>query len=379
MRILTLLSLLLVAPGGIAAEPPFRTDGGDPSLPWYQVQPGVFPPEGSGHAVSGELISLDHLNRTGMLRPDRDDTQRRGDWDIARPFAMLPYGTFRYHGAPAELRDVPLGTHLHGLFYADPPPAVPAVVPRKGPPPPPPTFTRVLQFEDDFSRMQRLSRTWRVDAVGRDPVSNLHILTVTGIGPSAADADPKPTTYVLSPATRVWKGRGIGTLDDLATGQNVLLNLTVCTLKGPGRVTDVWLDDEARALASARQLEVHRRHQREHGLAGWVEEVDNTAGIVSVVLFAGFDPKLLDEFIKGESVAAAVAGDTMQTYDQINDVKRGPITAIEKLAVAPGSSGVRIKFQPSNLLEGYRPTRVVRLFASTWKVDDLPREEKLYR
>jgi hypothetical protein len=35
----------------------------------------------------------------------RHDTQRRGEWDIARPFVMLPFGSLSYHGAPAELRD----------------------------------------------------------------------------------------------------------------------------------------------------------------------------------------------------------------------------------------------------------------------------------
>lgn len=370
-------SYLLISLVCFATEP-FRTDGGDESLPWYQVQPGVFPPEGSAHAVSGELIALDHVNRTGLIRPDRDDTQRRGEWDIARPFTMLPYGTFRYHGAPAELRDIPIGTHLHGLFYADPLPPQPTPTRGKAPPPPPAKFSRVLLFEDDFSRMQRRSRTWRIDAVGNDPASNVPTLTVTGVGPSAADADPKPTTFVLSPATRIWKGRGLGTTADLQPGQNVLLNLTVCTLKGPGRVTDVWLDDEARAVASARQLEVHRLYQREHGLAGWVDEVDNERGIVSVTLFGGFDPALLDAFPMGDAIAGAVAGESLRTYDQINDVKRGPITKIEKVPVLPGCSGVRISFQPSNLLEGYRPTKIVRLFASTWKVDDLPREEKLY-
>ncbi len=30
---------------------------------------------------------------------------------------MLPYGDLYYHGAPAALQDIPLGTHLHGVFY----------------------------------------------------------------------------------------------------------------------------------------------------------------------------------------------------------------------------------------------------------------------
>ncbi len=362
----------------IAAEPAFRTDGGDASLPWYQVEPGVFPPEGSWHAVSGELIEMDHLNRTGLLRPDRDDTQRRGDWDIARPFTMLPYGAFRYHGGPAELRDIPIGTHLHGWFFADPMPPADPKAPRKSPPPVV-KFSRAILLEDDFSRMQRLSRTWRVDEIGVDPVSNLHILTATGVGPSAADADAKPTKFVVTPSTRVYQGRGFGKLADVKPGQNVLLNLTVCTLKGPGRVTDVWIDQESRDLAAAHQLEVHRQYEREHGLAGWVDEVDHEQGIVGVVLFAGFDPELLKAFVVGESATGAVAGESLRTYDQINDRKAGPITAIDKVPVAPGSSGVRIRFRPSELIEGFRPRYVVRLFAATWKVDDLPKEEKLYQ
>ena len=42
---------------------------------------------------------------------------------------MLPYGSIYYHGAPAALQDIPLGTHLHGLFYLKEPDD-------KSPPPP---------------------------------------------------------------------------------------------------------------------------------------------------------------------------------------------------------------------------------------------------
>ena len=83
----------------------------------YQLKPAVFPPAGTSHAIAGELIALDHVNRTGTLRPDRTDAQRRGDWDLPLHFTLLPYGSLRYHGAPAALKDIPLGTHLHGEFY----------------------------------------------------------------------------------------------------------------------------------------------------------------------------------------------------------------------------------------------------------------------
>ena len=70
----------------------------------FQLKQGEFPPEGTSHSIAGELIALDHVNRTGTLRPDRTDAQRRGDWDLPLHFTMLPYGSMRYRGAPATLK-----------------------------------------------------------------------------------------------------------------------------------------------------------------------------------------------------------------------------------------------------------------------------------
>lgn len=358
-----LVVLLFLGATAAAADPP-------PFL----LKPGEFPPAGTAKAVSGELVALDHVNRSGMLRPDRDDTQRRGEWDIARPFVMLPYGSFSYHGAPAELRDIPIGTHLHGEFYADDPPPDPPGKKKAAKDGPPPKYTRAIRLEDDFSFSTRQGRAWRVDAIDPDAGT----LTLTGVDRDGK-ADPKPTAFKVTPATRVWQGRGFGTLADIAAGQVVQVNLTVCTLKGPGRVTDVWLDAESRAAATARQREVHRLHQRERGLAGWVVAVDNKQGTVEVALFDGVDAKLFDGLVPNEPVAAAVAEDSLRTWDQINDIKRGPVLAVDvRKDHNPGDSGVRVRFKPSNLLEGYRPGRVVRLFPGG-KVDDIPREERLYQ
>jgi hypothetical protein len=355
-----------------ATERTFRTDGGDEKLPWFQLKDGEFPPEGSAHAISGELIALDHINRTGVLRPDRTDAQRRGDWDLPLPFVMLPYGCVRYHGAPAELRDVPIGTHLHGQFYADAPAA--KVTADKKRAAVEAAFRRVIRLEDDFSLLARQNRRWRVDAVQPDAGK----IAVTPVGREPASSSVKPTTYQVGPTTRVWKGRAVGALADVAVGQSVLMNLTYCTLKGPGRVTNLWLDAESQAVATAHQTEVHRQYQREHGLAGYVDAVDNRAEVVSVVLFAGFDPALKDDLPVGDVVAAVVAEDSLRSWDQINDRKAGPVVAVGSGPPGPGNSGVRIKFKPGLLLEGYRPGRVVRLFSSKWKLDDLPREERLY-
>jgi hypothetical protein len=342
----------------------------------FIVKPGEFPPEGSAHYIAGELIALDHVNRTGVLRPDRTDAQLRGDWDRPHEFTLLPFGSLRYHGAPAELRDIPLGTHLHGWFYLNGPQPRPV----KGKPVAPArggaggAFHLCSSLEDDFSYCQNLKRNWRIDAVDLEK----NILTVTGITDGKPDA--KATAFQFTATTRVWKGKGFGALADLSPGQSVLLNLTVCTLKGPGRVTNLWLDAESREVATTHQRNVHRQFIKEHGLPGWVEEVDHERGSMTVVLFAGFDPELAKDFVVNENTTAAVAEDNLRTWDQINDRKVGSLLKINSgKAEGLGNSGVRVTVKPALLLEGFRPKRVVRLWAGSWKVDDLPREERLYQ
>ena len=350
-----------------SSEPDFRTDGGsNDKLPWFKLKPGEFPPEGSAHYISGELIALDHVARTCVLRPDRNNSQRTDDYDIPMPFTLLSFGSLGFHGAPAELRHIPIGTHLHGQFYFE----EKTGKDNKG------AFTRALRLEDDFSFFVRQKRAWRTDAIQLDK----GILTVTGVGPEAAQTDAKPTKFQIGASTRIWKGRAIGALGDLAAGQTVLIDLTVCTLKGPGRCTDIWIDPESREAATAQQLEVHRLFEREHGLPCWVDTVDNQKSIVTVTLFDGFDPAFKKDFQVNTDVAAAVAEDSLRTYDQINDNSmHGPILEVISIPAVPGSSGVQLKFKPSTLLEGYRPKRILRIFNGGWKIDDLPREERLYQ
>ncbi|MBK8001631.1 MAG: hypothetical protein IPK15_23745 [Verrucomicrobia bacterium] len=330
----------------------------------YQLQPGQFPPEGSATYVAGELIQMDHVNRTGQLRPDRRDDQRTDDYDRAMQFTLLPYGTLRYHGAPAELRDIPIGTHLHGQFYFDVKTGRPA---RGG-------SGRAFVLEDDFSFHQRQQRVWRLDTVNRDK----NTVTVTGLSLADNKPDSKPTTFQINPATRVWMGRGVGALTNLAVGQNILINITVATLKGPGRITDIWLDDESRAIATAHQFEVHRAYQKWHGLPGWIDAVDNERSLVTLTLFSGFDPALTNDFKLQGRVAALVAEDSLRSYDQINDRMYSEILEIRSVPLAPGSSGLQLVIKPENLLEGFRPRRILRLLAPSWPLSELPWEETLW-
>ena len=88
--------------------------------------------------------------------------------------------------------------------------------------------------------------------------------------------------------------------------------------------------------ARARQFEVHKLFQREHGLGCWVETVDNQAGTVTVTLFDAADPALLKEIKVKDTVAAAVSEESLRTYDQNNDVRRGPVLEVKAVPPVPG-------------------------------------------
>lgn len=366
---------------------PQKKDPRSKPSPHYQLKPGEFPAEGSATYLAGELIAMDRINRTGQFRLDRTDSQSRAYFDLPISFTMLPYGSLSYHGAPAELRDIPLGTHLHGLFYWDEAiaqnPRTRELVSERRTAANEYGFHWVLKLEDDFSHFHRQKRAWRLDAIDRGKKT----LTATGIGLDGKNPDKTAGVFQIPDATRVWKGNGFGSLEDLKEGALVLMNFTYRTMKLSGRCTDIWIDAESQARAAARQLEVHRLYQREHGLAGWIERVDDESRTMTVLLFEGFDPKLKEDFgqkvtikdmIVPPLVRVAVAEDSLRAYDPINDVKLAPILEMKSVPVVTGSSGWQITCRPDLMLEGFRARRVVRLYAGIWGVVDLPREEKLF-
>ncbi len=358
---------------------------------WYQLIEGQFPPEGSAHAVSGELIKMDHLERRFQMRVDRNDSQDRGVWDLPLDAGMLPYGAIWYHGAPAALQDIPLGTHLRGLFYLTDPDD-------KTPPPdtwyrrktPEFDFRRCFRIEDEFSFHARQKQQWKIESVDLDTMKLNAVLVENG----KPAGDGKAKSFDLQTSTRVFQGNGFADLKALKAGQTVLFNLTWVTLYGPGRITELWIDDKARALSTTQQLERHRNHIRERGLPGWVTSVDDGQQIVTATFFDNVDAKLFGEItIKDPNApppkdgspppiepvgSLAVARDTLMTYDPVNDRKRGLVLEVKKIPVEPGSSGIQLKLKMDLMLEGYRPKRVVRFYPPTWKVIALPKEEEYF-
>ena len=405
-----LFALLFLTSGLVHAgdKPKFRTDADGPvkadekrknpkerrpddKPEWHQLVEGEFPPEGSAHAVSGELIKVDHLERRFQIRVDRNDSQDRGVWDLPLDAGMLPYGSIWLHGAPAALPDIPLGTHLHGLFYLTDPDD-------KTPPPdtwyrrktPEFDFRRCFRIEDEFSFHARRKQLWKIESVDLEAKK----LTATLMEGGKPAGDGKAKIFDLQSHTRVFEGGGFAGLKALQPGQMALFNLTWVTLYGPGRVTDIWLDEAARALTTAGQLERHRSYIRERGLPGWVTAVDDEQQFVTVAFFDNVDAKLFDELTTKDPNAPppkdgspppveprgglAVARETLMAYDPVNDRKTGSVLEVKKTAAGPGSSGVRMKLKMDLMLEGYRPKRIVRFYPPTWKVNALPKEEEFF-
>ena len=352
----------------------FRTDDGDDdSLPWFQLIDGRFPPDGSAHYFPGELIESDHLRRSFVVRNDRSDSQNRSHWDLPVYADMLPFGSIWYHGAPAALRDIPIGTHLHGWYYVrDPNDKTPLPDGWNNRKSYEAEFTRCLRLEDDFSYHKRHGRYWKIESVVPDD-GKLTAVLMQNDQPVG-----KPQTFDLTDATRIWQADRVADVTDLAAGQKVQFNITWATLYGPGRILELWADEQSRALASQQQAARHRMYVRERGLAGRVDKVDNQKRIVTITLFGGVDPVLYQDLAEGDQAGIAVADKSLRTYDPVNDRKRGPILDVRKIAVQPGSSGIQIDVQPDLLLEGYRPNRIVRVYPSGWPVIALPKEEQLF-
>lgn len=373
----TALGLLAtVAAGGVISSDAFAQAAENDEM----LQAGKFPTE-PGNYLAGELVTVDAINRRGGLRLDGDFNDDRYDKAQPHEFAMLPYGMTYYHGAPAEIRDIPLGSHLHGSFYLPPEGEENTIPPTQGPPQYGSKYNHAVLLEDDFSFFQRRGWVWRVVEFDRGKGR----LNVVANGGAEGLEFEKKHSFWIDNATRVWKGRELLDWEAIAAEQVVLVNLTWSPewRNREFHVCDVWIDDESRAVATERQRRAHIRFQKHRWLAGWVDQVEHLGGshgIVTITLFGGMDPSLYDEMKRKRAygIGVATAEPTLRTYWQDHDHKYGSIVELRELDNPPlGSSGIQIHWKTSELLDGFRPGRILRVRCHDWPNVKLPPEERL--
>ncbi|NCX71281.1 MAG: hypothetical protein EBW86_12040, partial [Rhodobacteraceae bacterium] len=140
--------------------------------------PDQFPSLKHAKFMGGEITMIDHVNRMGILRPDRSDEHNKYHWDLPHHFEMLPYGIIYRYGAPATIRDIDLGTHMHGIFFLGKQGMykVPLLEtqyfqqirnqPNEYSPDSP--YSQALRLEDDFSFYLRQKATWQITHIDHE-------------------------------------------------------------------------------------------------------------------------------------------------------------------------------------------------------------------
>lgn len=375
----------------------------------FRPEPGSFPPLEKAHSYRGELTFVDHANRRGSIRVQSVGVFR---FTAPSPFAMLPYGIARYHGAPADLRDIPIGTMLHVRAFLPPDPKTSSV------PVLPvnnkentagfralgtaPAENHVLLLEDEPSHCQREGLVWKLKEL---EIKN-HEGTITASREPKQGGDGKASEEALSfdAATRIWRGRESLRIEHLVAegvwpasgkkplgGQSVLLGITwKPTLGGVFtrfHISDIWLDDVAMQNATQQQTEAHRAFIRSRWMPGWIDAVEYGkfgCATVTATLFGGMDASLYADFKKGIPALMNGVENTLKhteggTAGPSQMAARGTIHDVTKTpdAAPLGSSGIQIRFETDLITEGLRPKRVVRVRPAEWPDVHVPREEYL--
>lgn len=388
--------LALLTPSACPAEETFRPEAGK------------FPPIEKAHTYRGELVFVDHANRRGSLRVQGVGEFRRND---PHPFAMLPYGMVRYHGAPADLRDIPLGTILRVTAFLPPDPKLSAV------PVLPvankeqdanhsrgvgifPAENHVLLLEDEPSYCLRTGKSWKLKELDLQKDQSVLLASLDPHQDGAEKAAEEKLT--LDASTNIWRGRELLKIADLIgegtwpaegkksfAGQTARLGLTwKPTPSGVFlryHVSDIWLDDSAMQRATKLQSESHKSFMRSRWLPGWVEAVDYGKfghATVTVTLFGGMDPSLYADFHAGTQAVMNGVESTLKhteagTAGPSQMAVRGPILEVTRTPEEPplGSSGIHLRMETDLITEGIRPTRIVRIRPASWPDVHVPREE----
>ena len=178
----------------------------------YRPEAGKFPLLEKAHSYRGVLAFVDHANRRGSLRVETPGEFFR---NAPHPFAMLPYGMVRFHGAPADLRDIPLGTVLHVRAFLPPDPKTSSVpVLQKGNPERP-AENHVLLLEDEPSFCLREGLVWKLKEV--EVQANQGLIAATREPKADGDGKANVEKLTFNAATRFWRGRECLSIDDLIT------------------------------------------------------------------------------------------------------------------------------------------------------------------
>jgi hypothetical protein len=389
------------------------TKNQEPGTEIFRPETGKFPPLEKAYSYRGQLVFVDHANRRGSLRVQADG---RFDRNPPHPFAMLPYGIIRYHGAPADLRDIPLGTMLYVRAFLPPDPKISSVpvlpvdnkkkVVAYGGAGIEPAENHVLLIEDEPSHCLREGKVWKLKEARVEKQEGWITATCEPKAGTAAKVSEEPLNF--DSATRIHRGResltmkewmaedawpaeGTKSLGGRAVQLGIVWKPTLSGIK-QGRpfasfhIADIWLDDTSLQRAADHQTEQHKVHMRSYWLPAWVDSVEYGKlgrATVTATLFGGMDPSLYADFKKGVPALMNGAENTLKhvagPYGTAHMASSGSIRDVIKATgdVPLASSGIQIRFETGLIIEGIRPGRIVRVRPAEWPSFHVPREEYL--
>lgn len=214
---------------------------------------------------------------------------------------------------------------------------------------------------------------------GSGPAPRLK-LSVEPIGPEIEGGINKPALFDIDDGTRVWQGRQLVEKEQIELGMSVQVNLTWGPFESLA-TTDVWLDEESLEACKEVQRQCHLRLIRSRFLPGWVDAVTNKdtgGGEVMVTLFGGMDPLLYQELKGTKHPRICDAENSLRTWGYHAEyAPSGPMLSWEETPEPPfGSSGIQLRMAVPQILDGFRPGRVVRL-KGPWTYVLLPHDEWL--
>ncbi len=411
-RLLVFVVSLCVHSPAISEEP--GTKNHELKNELFRPERGEFPPLEKSHSYRGELVFVDHANRRGSIRVQGDGKFYRND---PHPFTMLPYGIVRYHGAPADLRDVRLGTvmHVRAFLPLDPKLSAVPVLPVNNKEKDAghyrgtgifPAENHVLLLEDEPSHCLREGMVWKLKEV--ELRNNAGKIIASREPKAGGDDNSTEEELTFDAATRIWRGRERIRVADLVAkeawpaggkkdlgGQAVLLGITWKPAPGDGlsgaftqfHISDIWLDDDAIQNAAHFQTETHKTFIRSRWMPASVDAVEYGKfgrATVTATLFGGMDDSLYNDFQEGVGAQINGAENTLKHaaghYGPSHVASSGKILDVTRATgeVPLGSSGIQIQFETDLIIEGIRPGRVVRVRPESWPRMQIPREEYLF-
>ena len=292
-RIVRLLSVwrAFVQTAAADEKPSTRTKNQEPKSPSARSR--QVPSVGKGALLQGRT------RVRGSCEPPRQHP-RGGHGQFYRndphPFAMLPYGIVRYHGAPADLRDIPLGTVMHVRAFLPPDPKTSAV------PVLPvdsktkdaehyrgtgifPAENHVLLLEDEPSHCLREGLVWKLKEVeikNREGMITRHPRTQAGRRrqgqrgkddlrlrhPHLARQRMPRGCRMIAEGTGPPRGRNRSAASPSSSASLGSPRPMACFTRF--HISDIWLDDTAMQRAAHHQTETHKAFIRSRWMPAWM-------------------------------------------------------------------------------------------------------------